>query len=275
MKNYENRPSFDNSFVDRSAPMVSISTILGLLQEPFDQQGVAEKTFNKRFNDPNSEYYQMSVEQIIEKWQAKGAASLKYGRLLDDYIGINLTKTEDDLELYKLDNDYDGDERLQNVTHSFDSYLASLPEHVVFVAREVDLFYKIGDTYVRGRFDALFYDNLRNKWLLKDWKSSGTVDTKPTIWTGNLLGAAKNYKALNHVTYTMQLFFYKLALIANYLPEGTTPDDVEVEIVNLPGHLFEDGKDYATYSPAFEYDEEEMTKILTFGIKKDKILNKK
>ena len=56
VKKMENGPSFDNSFVDKTLPTTSISTILSMLQEPFDQKGVAEKTFNKRFNDPTSEY---------------------------------------------------------------------------------------------------------------------------------------------------------------------------------------------------------------------------
>ena len=66
VKKMENRPSFDNSFVDKTLPTTSISTILTMLQEPFDQQGVAIKTFNKRFNDPTSEYYNMTVEDIIQ-----------------------------------------------------------------------------------------------------------------------------------------------------------------------------------------------------------------
>ena len=44
-----------------------------MLEEPFDQLGVAQKTHDKYFDDPTSEYYRMSVKQIIEKWSAKGA----------------------------------------------------------------------------------------------------------------------------------------------------------------------------------------------------------
>ena len=102
VKKMENGPSFDNSFVNKTLPTTSISTILSMLQEPFDQKGVAEKTFNKRFNDPTSEYYQMTVEQIIEKWEDKAAASRRYGKLNDDYIGIVLEGTEDDKDLFLI-----------------------------------------------------------------------------------------------------------------------------------------------------------------------------
>ena len=65
---------------------LSISQVLGMLVEPFDSKGVAQKTHDKHFNNPESQYYQMSVEQIMEAWSAKGAESCKYGSLLDDYI---------------------------------------------------------------------------------------------------------------------------------------------------------------------------------------------
>ena len=149
----ENGPSFDNSFVDKTLPTISISNILSMLQESFDQKGVAEKTFNKRFNDPTSEYYQMTVEQIIEKWEDKAATSRRYGKLNDDYIGIVLEGTEDDKDLFCLDNDVDGDVRLNTQVRAFDEFIDDLPEHIVFVAREVTLYYKICDHYVKGRFD--------------------------------------------------------------------------------------------------------------------------
>ena len=62
------QPDFTAINIDRTIPTVSISAILGMIEEPFDQIGVAQKTFDKHFNNPQSEYYQMSVNQIIEKW---------------------------------------------------------------------------------------------------------------------------------------------------------------------------------------------------------------
>lgn len=275
-KKMENVPTFDNSFVDKTLPTTSISTILGMVQEPFDQKGVAQKTFEKRFNDPESEYYRMTVEQIIEKWQQKGQISLQYGRLNDNYIGIVLEGTEDDKDLFYLDNDVDGDERLRTQVRAFDEFMADLPSNIVFVAREKTLYYKLGDHYVKGRFDALFYDIEKKKWIVVDWKTSGTVDTVPSRYTTKLLGPARIFDALNWYTYTMQVYFYKTALIeSGYLPEGTTFDDVEVCVVNFPGREFENGKLYKKYPKAFDYDKDLMDGIFTFGIKKNILLNKK
>ena len=81
-------------------------------------------------------------------------------------IGIVLEGNEDDKDLFYLDNDVDGDERLKTQVKAFDEFMDDLPEHIVFVAREVTLYYKIGEHYVKGRFDALFYDTIKKKRVL-------------------------------------------------------------------------------------------------------------
>ena len=175
--------TFATSWVDKTLPYISISEVLGLLNEPFDKMGVAQKTFDKNFDNPDSQYYHKTVDQIIESWEAKGAESCKYGRLLDEYIGVVLEGSESDKELYKLDNDIDGDERLAGLIQSFDEFLAYMAANypaLEYVTREKMLYYKLGDFYIRGRFDALFYDTARNKWIIIDWKSSGTIDKTPS-----------------------------------------------------------------------------------------------
>ena len=52
---------FSNNGIDYSVPTLSISAVLGLIQKPFDQKSVAEKTFNKHFNNPESQYYQKTI----------------------------------------------------------------------------------------------------------------------------------------------------------------------------------------------------------------------
>ena len=44
-----NKIDFSDDWVDKSLPYISISQILGLLSEPFDKDGVAQKTFDKNF----------------------------------------------------------------------------------------------------------------------------------------------------------------------------------------------------------------------------------
>lgn len=263
--------------IDRTLPTLSISSVLGLIQEPFDQKGVAEKTYNKHFNNPESQYYQKTVEQICEMWSAKGAESCKYGSLLDDYIGINLTKTDKDLILWKLDNNFDYDDRLKAHCKAFDDFynLLKTSGDYEFVAREKTVYYKVGDFYIKGRFDALFKNVKTGKYCVIDWKSSGSIDKTKTPWTKNLLGPCGKLPALNYYTYTLQLYFYKKALVEmGYLPQGTNLDDVTVMIVNLPDHVVEEtGKNFATHQAAFAYDDELMNRLFTFAIQKHQIMN--
>lgn len=287
------KPDFTNININRSLPKISISTILGMIQEPFDRDRVVELTFNKHFNNPESQYYHKSKEEIIEMWEAKGAASCHYGSLLDDYIGYNLNNKQTELRLFKLDNNYDNDERLKGLCDSFDNFykVLSASGDTIFVDREKEVYCPIHvknpkfgeenepellDYYVRGRFDALFYNKRTNKWIIIDWKSSGSIDKVPNKWTKKLLGPMNKFPALNYWTYTAQLYFYKKTLIEeHYLPEGTTEDDVIVMIVNLPGKIIEGlGRNFATHNPAFQYDSDLLNKLFAFGVQKDYLTKK-
>lgn len=258
---------------------LSISSVLGMLEEPFDQISVATKTYNKHFNNPNSEYYQKSIEEICEMWSQKGATSRQYGAILDNYIGYNLNHQEDELELFNLDYDRDGDERLNNICTSFDNFVKDVLEQhpeLEFVTREKTLYYQIPGTeqYIRGRFDALFYNTNKKRYLIVDWKSSGDVDKKPSPWTGKLLGPCKDLLALNWNTYTLQVYFYKTALEnSGWLNEG---EGVDCIIIQLPGHIVpESNKMYCMHNPAFEYKKDFMDKLFIWAHKKNILLNKK
>ena len=257
---------------------LSISAVLGLLEEPFDQIGVATKTYNKHYDNPNSEYYHKTIEEICEMWSAKGATSRQYGQMLDNYIGYNLNNDQDGLEMFNLDYDRDGDERLNNICTSFDDFVKDILEQhpeLEFVTREQTIYYKIPGTeqWIRGRFDALFYNTEKKRYLIVDWKSSGDVDKKPSPWTGRLLGPCKDLLALNWNTYTLQVYFYKTALESSgLLNEG---EGVDCIIVQLPGHIIqESNKMYCVHTPAFEYNKEFMDKLFTWAHKKNMLLKK-
>lgn len=282
------KPNFSNVNVDYTLPRISISTLLGMIEEPFDRERVVELTYNKHFNNPESQYYHKTKEEIVEMWEAKGAESRKYGSMLDDYIGVNLTKTDVDLKLFKLDNNYDNDERLHGLCDSFDNFYSILSKSgdTIFVDRERSVYHKVSvpnpddptqtlEYYIKGRFDALFFNKRTNKWIIIDWKSSGTIDKVPSKWTKKLLGPMNKFPALNYYTYTSQLYFYKLTLIEDYLPKGTDPDDVIVMIVNLPGKIIEEvGRNFATHGPAYAYDTQLLENLFKFGVQKDYLSKK-
>ena len=227
--------------------------------------------------------YQKTIPEIIEMWEAKGKESCNYGSKLDNYIKAVLTGTENDIKLFKLNNSYDYDTRLQGLCSSFDNFykLVMKSGDMVFIDREKTVYYKINvidptsenspniDYYVKGRFDALFYNKRTGKWVIIDWKSSGTIDKVPTKYTDKFLGPMFKYPALNYYRYTNQLHFYKKTLLANYLPEGTKEDDVVIMIVNLPGKQIEEsGQNYMTHLAGMKYDPILLDQIYTFAIQK-------
>ena len=275
--------NFDNLQIDRSLPTLSISACLGLLSKPFDADKAAEASYNKHYNNSESEYYHKTKEEIIEIWQNKGADSCRYGSMLDDYIGLNLTGSKDDIELWKLDNDYDGDERLHGNCDSFDAFISLfLNDDIEFVTREKTVYIPHTndnnevDGYFKGRFDALFYNKKTKKYIIVDWKSSATI-AESNRWD-KLLGPCRNLDACNYNTYTLQGYFYKKSLIEHYLPKGTKEDDVVFMIVQLPGHVINEGafkgQNFATYRPAFAYDDSYISNMLSFAWKKNALLNK-
>lgn len=264
-----------------SKKSISISAALGMLAKPADQQQMLDNTYKKHFDNPESEYYHLTKEQIKEIWENKGAKSRQYGSLLDDYIGVRLTGTDSDMEMYKLDNDVEGDERLNGLISSFDSFYERLMQNgeMEFITREQPIYYKLGTNFddeeycVQGRFDALFRNKKTGKWVIIDWKTSKSIDTS-NKWE-KLLGPAKNLDACNHNTYTIQGYFYKTALLNGYLPEGTGEDDVEFLIVQLPGFsVGENGENFKIWKPAFKYDFDFMNKIFEFAVKKKILMSK-
>lgn len=250
---------------------MSISTVLSMLIKPFDKDGVAKKTFDKHFNNPDSQYYQMSIEQIIESWENKAAVSCDYGRKLDTYIQGTLEG--EDMELWKLDNNYDLDERLHGICDGFDEFIKVLKEKTDYedIGGEIQLFYKYNGVLFNGRTDRIFFSKSKNKFLIVDWKNSGDI-VLSNKW-GKLLGPLSKYDECNGNTYTLQTQFYKTALINSYPELGITEDDVDTRIVQM---VYGDGLDkhYNVYEPNIAYDKKNIDNMVDFAWKKNQLLSK-
>ena len=279
--------NLDNSFVDKTIPTVSVSAINGCLGPEFDKEGVAKKCEEKG-KQKQCQWTGMTAEQIMKLWEDKAALSMDYGKRLDSYVEAKLEGDDDTMQIWELDNDREGDERLSNHCTAFDEFYDRIMKSgdVVYVGREIEVYnrVKIGnsDFYVKGRLDALFYNKRTDTWIVIDWKSNECITTRGNKWTEHLLGPAKSLLNLDWNTYTFQVYNYKEALLQNYLPEGTDVSHVQCMIVNLPKMPYENadaaigkGQKYKAYMPAFPYNEEFVNKVYEFGYKKNLILKKK
>lgn len=277
-------PEFEGmDFLSQEEPMMenklSISNVITLVSPEFDSIGVSLKTYNKHFNNPDSEYYQMTQQDILNKWEAKAELSRTYGKLLDKYIELSITDDEIEREMFELDNDVDGDTRLQGIINSFKEFdtVLSNNDDLFFIDRERSFYSVFDGFYIKGRFDALFYQPSKKKFLIVDWKSNEKIKCDIDKWTEHLLGAAKEYYNIDKDKYSIQLYYYKYALenILNKQFGENHPYTVDVCIVNLPGYVTETGNMYKTIKPSIVYDRNKLEAIFTYAMKKQQLINKR
>lgn len=269
--------NFSNDWVDKTKQTISITALLNMMEEPFNQDAVAERTFSKHYNDEKSEYYHMTVDEIKNEWSRRGQESIKYGKLSDDYIKYVLSNDELEIEMWKLDNNFDNDIRLQNNCSSFDNFWSVFGNKYDFVNREQEVYYLIPNTnyYIKGRYDSLFKNKETGRYLVIDWKTSGTIDKERKPWTNSLKGPLNIFPDLNWYTYTTQVYFYKTALVkSKYLSENITLDDVDVAIVDLPGKQLKSGYNWEYNLPAYQYNETLMSNLFNYAVKRTELQKK-
>lgn len=134
----------------------SVSKVISTLETPFDAEAMSLHCFEKYYDDPSSQYYHMSQDDIKEMWIKNSEDSKACGRLLDDFIG---SKLEKQTEAYKkkLKSEMDvAPVAWINKLNAFEKFLNEelLPQGLEFMSREKDLASSVLN--VRGRFDAIF-----------------------------------------------------------------------------------------------------------------------
>ena len=236
----------------------SVSKIVEAMHAPFDKEGVANKTFSKYFNDPNSKYYHMSVQEIIDSWNAKAELGRNNGKILDTYIGMILENHEskDILEKYKTSLSESVATNKCNIFDKF--YKENVENKLDYVTREQILHDET--TGVVGRFDALFLKNdaklpgVQNL-LLIDWKNTEKIETSNLY--NKLKGPLYKYDDCELNRYTIQLYIYVYILRKVY-------HLTDIRIIPL---LVQIGSvEYAIYAPQIPYSDELVSDIISFAI---------
>lgn len=235
----------------------SVSKIVEVMHKPFDKEGVANKTFSKHFNDPNSKYYHMSVQEIIDSWNAKAELGRNNGKALDTYIGMILENHEskDILEKYKASLN----EIAANKCNVFDKfYNENIVNKLEFLTREQMLHDETKG--VVGRFDAMFLKNdvrtpgVQNL-LLIDWKNTEKIETSNSY--SKLKGPLYKYDDCELNRYTIQLYIYVYILRKVYRLTDVRIIPLLVQIGTAA---------YAIYAPQIPYSDELVCDIISFAI---------
>ena len=249
---------------------MSVSKLLEYMHKEFDREGVAKKCFEKGFDDPKSKYYQMTVEHIIESWEKKASESRMYGSLVDNYIGTFLNESEE-LETWKLDNNYDYDPRIHGLCEGFNQFYNIITKQTdyEYVTREEKMFIKCNKTgeWINGRFDCLFYSPSLNKYLVIDWKTNGEL-SRENKWE-KMFGPLYDKDACDLNEYTIQVQMYKKALSEVY--ELAPPENIDVYICQFLIEPNEFGNHYQLHKQGFEYDSKKLDDIIEFAYKKSRM----
>ena len=251
---------------------LSVSKLNEYLKEPFDEITMAENCYQKGLKDPTYKYAGMNVNEILTQWHDKANESKHYGRLLDEYTDLLFNKKDNDLELWKLNNNFNNDNRLNNYCKGVEQFIdfIILNTNYYYVGREIPIFYENkNEDKINGRLDFLLYDDNTDSYIIIDWKTTENITIKNN-YNKHLLGPAYMLDECDMNLYTIQLFIYKLALVNTY--KLTTANKISTYVCNLLRNS-DNNIYYKLYKPNFVYNENLLNKFIEYGNNKLKLLN--
>lgn len=255
-------------------PIISVSNMIEFVAEPFDKVGQAAKCETKGKQDPNYKYAGMSADEIIAQWEAKADASRHYGQLLDEYTECVFEKTPEETEIWKLDNNYDYDERLRGNCLGFEQFISDLKQWgFIYVGRELTMYGRSDNgTITAGRMDCLFVNPAARKLFIIDWKTTEDIATE-AFRHRTLKGPAFSIEDCNMGKYSVQLYDYVWALCNTYhlLPA----ENIVCSVVNLL--RTEDPKlkrNYKLFKPLGQFSTKMMSDIADFAVRKRELIKK-
>ena len=254
-------------------PIISLSKMEEFICEKFDAEKMSKICAQKGEENPDYKYAGMTAEEILNSWTTKADESKRYGSLLDNYTMLKFEGNEDELEIWKLDNNYDYDERLKNNCEGFEEFWKDLQAYgYEYVGREIPLYRETEQgNVITGRMDCLFRHCTTGNLFVIDWKT--TEEIKTSSYGKKMKGPAFLYDDCDHGKYTIQVQTYKNNLIYEY---GIGTDEtINCCVVNLlrekDEHL---GKYYRIYKESRPFCHKVLDDMIDFAIKKRELTNK-
>jgi len=205
---------------DNKIDWLSVTSLVGLFKQPFDQEGIAQKcSINK-----NSKWYGMTPEEIIEVWQGETNRALKLGSWYHDQREAELlmcqTIERNGMELPIINIiEQDGIKFSPDQTMVPGIY----PEHFVYLKSAA----------ICGQADRV--EVLQQAIDLFDYKTNKEIKTKGfTNWKGEttmMLGPCKHLEDCNFNHYALQLSVYMYVMLKhNY---NLVPGKMEIHHITF------------------------------------------
>ena len=260
-----NKERFENL---EGRKIISVSKIQEYVSTPFDKEGQAKVCEQKGKENPNYKYAGMTAQEIIDSWEAKSNESKRYGSLADEYTEQRFEGTAASLEMWKLDNNFDYDERLKGNCTGFDEFIADLAAFgYEYVGREITVY---GQTEVNnvvvGRIDCLFFNPTQQKFFIVDWKTTDEIKTE-SFRNKRMKGPAFSLEDCDLSKYGLQVQTYMSDLINTY--RLADEQHVTCCIVNLRREADGPGnKHYIIYKPKNAFSAKLINDVVDFSIKK-------
>ena len=241
----------------------SVSKVVESFKTPFDQEASAKRCYIKYFNDPKSQYYHKTVEEILQIWENSRIDTTSSGKLLDFYIGSVLEHQDESYMKELHEQMEEAPEHWRKKLDSFNAFMkGNLNEtngnfDLKYMSREKDLCYP--PLNIRGRFDAIFVRESSEDFTypvvyLFDWKNSKEIATY-SKYKQKLHGPLSEYDDCELNNYTIQLYIYKYILRKVY--------DIENEIQPFIIHVTETG--VKAYKPVIPYSDKLVEEILEYA----------
>jgi hypothetical protein len=182
----------------------SVTTLLNLLDKPFDTDGLALKCSQ----NPEHKLFGWTVEGIIKEWQRVSDEACDRGSALHEYIEAYLLNDFDRLFIANANPNLN--QTLVKKFHQF--YNEKLVANDFEI---VDLECKIVSPSlgICGTFDSLFYFPKQNGLYVFDWKTNGKFDEHSDF---SFIHPYQHLDKSKWTTYTLQLHIYKYILQVDY-----------------------------------------------------------
>jgi len=162
----------------------------------FNKEKMAKHIVNKQFNKEDSQYYQMSENEILEKWEANKNEACDAGTFLHESI-----------ELYYNDCEFIND------TTEFSFFEKFQEDHSKLKAyrTEWEIYYE--EKSIAGSVDMVF-QNPDGSFSIYDWKRSKKIEKSNRFEFG--LNDFDHLPNTNFWHYSLQLNIYKYILELKY-----------------------------------------------------------